>query len=120
MTGPIQIDVEIQGRMIFAADLYPPRRPGGAFMFRYTDEYRATADAYPLAPQMPLTGGSFAGTAGLPGPMQGGAPDRWGRMIVSKRIGRNPNADDLLLGFLTTRGKGHCDIAEAGWNTGTR
>lgn len=98
MSATIQIDIELAGRMVHAADLYPPKRPGGSFMLRYADDYRAIPGAYPFAPQLPLTGGSFAGAAGLPGPMQDGAPDRWGRMIVSRSIGRNPNEDDLLLG----------------------
>ncbi|MFQ4149759.1 type II toxin-antitoxin system HipA family toxin [Arthrobacter sp. LAPM80] len=98
MSDRIEVDIELAGRTVHAANLYPPKRPGGSFMLRYTDEYRANPDAYPFAPQIPLTGGSFAGAAGLPGPMQDGAPDRWGRLIVSRRIGRNPNDDDLLLG----------------------
>lgn len=98
MSGPIEVDIELGGRTVHAANLYPPKRPGGSFVLRYTDEYLANPVAYPFAPQVPLTGGSFAGAAGLPGPMRDGAPDRWGRLIVSRRIGRDPNDDDLLLG----------------------
>lgn len=98
MSELIEVDVELGGRMLHAADLFPPRRPGATFMFRYTPAYLADANAYPFAPQLPLTRGSFPGLGGLPGPMQDGAPDRWGRRIVGRRIGRNPNSDDLLLG----------------------
>lgn len=98
MSEQIEVDLELDGQMVHAATLYPPKRPGGSFMLRYTDDYQIKPGAYAFAPQLPLTSGAFAGVAGLPGPMQDGAPDRWGRVIVSRRIGRNPNDDDLLLG----------------------
>lgn len=74
--------------------------------FAYADTYLASADAWPIGPDLPFGGQPI--TAGLPGALADTAPDRWGRSLIDKRIrgeavaaGRTPptvTEIDYLLG----------------------
>ncbi len=83
------------------------RRGQLSVTFRYHSSYLEISDARPISPELPLSERSTT-TMGLPGAMADGAPDRWGRNLVTKRLqsvareaGRGPisiGEIDFLLG----------------------
>jgi len=86
--------------------LITARRKTLTTTFRYDDVYLANPRMRPVSPDLPL-GGRISVNA-LPGAMADGAPDRWGRKLIERRIkaearleGRTPpiiTEVDYLLG----------------------
>lgn len=55
--------------------------------FTYSAAYLAGSDPVAISPDLPLTSGSTS-LGHLPGAMSDGAPDRWGRNLIQKRMQR--------------------------------
>lgn len=73
-------------------------------MFRYSRDWLAYPERFPLSPSMPLSETPFHRSGGrenprdaLPGPVGDGAPDSWGRGILRKAMGRPLTEIELLL-----------------------
>ncbi|MDR1427215.1 MAG: type II toxin-antitoxin system HipA family toxin [Bifidobacteriaceae bacterium] len=97
------------GRDAKVANLYTMTRRGRlTSIFAYDPGYLAADGAYPVDPALPLAAGSWPAPGTLPRAVLDSAPDRWGRMLVSKReaaaareAGRAPrrlDEVDFLLG----------------------
>lgn len=72
--------------------------------FRYAEAWLKNPRAFPLSPFMPLQAAPYfgkkdRGISSLPGPIEDGAPDSWGRQIIDKTSGGGHLFDvDYLIG----------------------
>ena len=98
--------LDILGELVFETD---GRRQ--ASLFRYAGEWLENPGRFAIAPAMPLSGGPFHQSASannrrtaLPGPVNDGAPDAWGRRLIRKsRAGPLTELDYLLAADDATR-----------------
>lgn len=119
MTDRLDIHVTVGGRSVKVGEAFFTHRAGGVSTHvRYGPDYLGDSGAYPLDPSLPLdAGGGFA--SGLPGSFQDCAPDRWGRMLVQKRLRasglrRDITEVDYLLGVADATRQGALQFTQPG------
>ena len=88
------------GELIFEAD-----GARQSSMFRYAPGWLAHPERFALSPSMPLaenrffySGGAENPNRALPGPVGDSTPDKWGRSLINKTMGRPASELDILLG----------------------
>ncbi|GAB2683052.1 type II toxin-antitoxin system HipA family toxin [Thalassiella azotivora] len=80
------VHVELDGATVRAGRAFITERRGVvSTTFDYDTDYQRRPDAYPISPDLPLDA-SRHHVAGLPGGFADGAPDRWGRNLIRKRL----------------------------------
>ena len=87
MTSDIDVYVAVGERDLLAGRLYPHHRRGvESVSFVYDARYLADPDSYALDPSLPLVVGSLQTPVGraLFGAFSDCAPDRWGRMLLTR------------------------------------
>jgi len=110
MTERIHVAVELEGVTIPAGLLHVETGRALSSTFVYDADYLANRSAYALDPVLPLDSGAHH-APGLPGAFADAAPDRWGRNLIRRRLGREPmNRSltdlDFLLGVSDTTRQG--------------
>jgi serine/threonine-protein kinase HipA len=92
VTAPAPVAVwTSEGEDVRVGALYPHRRRGTeSATFSYDDAYLARPDAYAIDPQLSLDASPHHTSASraLFGAMADGAPDRWGRTLLTRREAR--------------------------------
>lgn len=83
----IDVYIELDKGTTFGGTLHSfVRRAREGSTFHYDAAYRASMNAYPFEPAMPLASGEFAFPHGLPRSFRDASPDRWGRMLIEKGL----------------------------------
>jgi serine/threonine-protein kinase HipA len=105
---PIEVVVAFDGEDVLAGRLFSHRRRGReSASFSYDPAYLARPDSYALDPALPLTQGAQQTAVGLAlfRAFTDAAPDRWGRMLVTRAERRRAAAEQT-----TPRSLGEIDF----------
>jgi len=87
MSERIQVSVELDRITMPAGVLHVETGRTLSSTFVYAADYLANRAAYALDPALPLGSGPHH-APGLPGAFADAAPDRWGRNLIRRRLGR--------------------------------
>ncbi|MCW2833256.1 MAG: hypothetical protein JWN68_1209 [Nocardioides sp.] len=121
MTDEIEVAVDLGDRtMVAGTARFDRRRNQTTTSFDYDSAYLADPASYPIDPALSFdTRGGVV--SGLPGAFADCAPDRWGQMLISKRIrasetgtARSISELDYLLGVSDTTRQGALRFRRAG------
>lgn len=121
MTDEVEVAVDLGGRTVVAGTArFDRRRNKTTTSFAYDSAYIADPEAYPIDPALSFDSRSGV-VSGLPGAFADCAPDRWGRMLISKRIRASETGTtrsigelDYLLGVSDTTRQGALRFRRAG------
>lgn len=108
MTDMIEVYIDTpDGTGIVGRLRYVSRRHGRSSAFEYADEWLRGTNAFAIDPEnLPLREGAFytsSDKSALPGAIRDAAPDRWGRQLIRRALGkagerRTLSEIDYLLG----------------------
>jgi serine/threonine-protein kinase HipA len=87
MSERIHVAVDLEGLPVPAGVLHVETGRALNSTFVYHADYLANRAAYALDPGLPLDSGAHH-APGLPGAFADAAPDRWGRNLIRRRVGR--------------------------------
>ena len=88
----LQVTIQIDGADTFVGTLFTKAKRGSeTATFTYDAEYLARRDAFPLAPDMPLTAGPLH-ARGMFAVFADAMPDRWGRNLLMRGEARRAAA----------------------------
>lgn len=108
MADTIEVHIDTpDGTSIVGRFRYINRRHGQSSAFEYADEWLRGTNAFAIDPEnLPLQEGAFytsSDKSALPGALRDAAPDRWGRQLIRRALGkagerRTLSEIDYLLG----------------------